>query len=110
MYFFYVIMCTFFHTTRDGPGQQHTFLSYPDITAWQCCNTILPIQSTHDVKLSSLGAPITGWSVRHLHSLDIRKLQRHGKQLLRDSPLRQQQTDAYARKTGFNCKVRCLKY
>lgn len=52
----------------DVMGQELALFPYPNITAWQCCNTILPVHGIHDVKLRSLGSSIAGWSIRHLYT------------------------------------------
>lgn len=69
LFIFYV----FWHQQKHR--QNRKFIPHPDITAWKCCNPVLPIQCTHHVKLSSLGGAVTGWSVSHSHSSEIPNLQ-----------------------------------
>lgn len=80
------------YTIRDVPGQLHKSLSYPDVAAWQRGNTILPVQSAHHVKVSSLGGAIAGWSVSHSHSSDIPNLQRRNNSHIKDIFIHSQQT------------------
>lgn len=68
--------CFYVFWHQQKHEQNCKFISHPDITAWKCCNPVLPIQCTHHVKLSSLGGAVTGWSVSHSHSSEIPNLQR----------------------------------
>lgn len=67
--------CFYIFWHQQKHRQNRKFISHPDITAWKCCNPVLPIQCTHHVKLSSLGGAVTGWSVSHSHSSEIPNLE-----------------------------------
>lgn len=84
----FLFLCFFLH--RHKHGQDRKLISHPDITAWKCRNAVLPIQSTHHVKLSSLGGAVTGWSVSHSHSSKIPNLQGKTHQCSKSVTLTQQ--------------------